>query len=330
MDVFLLFLGPSFVLSTNKVEMQKQDNEVEKSQRLRLANEKTELLYMERQENLTETESLFRDALAIRVAIHEDENHPEVVESMLNLAVFLSSQSDDDVKWMEANALFGDCLKRRQSITSGDALLDTLNIKRDYGNFLIKQRRIYQGEQLLNESYQGYRDGGGKDNPVTFKIMSDLVNFYRVVVPERIHEAEKMQEDVFVHSEEVLGELHADTLKEMHVLASIYAAQSKNEPALSLYTECLEKRTKVLGIHDPLTLLTMYDLALLQHAGRKDLAAAESLYVSCMNGQQRVLGDTHRDTLQTMSNLASLYKQMVRALSFSTLSPYTILNLLYL
>ena len=295
--------------------MQKQDDKVAiNRQRLSVADEKTTtgLSYMAGQENLDEAEILFRDALAIRAAIHQDD-HPDVLASIHHLALSLSCHSDTSVdKWIEANTLFEDCLRRRQRITSEDALLDTLNLKRDYGNFLIKQRKIHQGEQLLNECYEGYRQAVGENDPMTVKVMRDLVHFYSVVVPERIHEAEKIQEDIFVHSEEVLGELDPVTLKEMHVLASIYATQSKNDQALSLYTECLEKRKQVLGVNDPATLQTMYAAAVLQHTGTKDWKAAETLYVMCMNSRRDVLGDTHRDTLHTMLNLAALYKQMVR------------------
>ena len=323
-DVSLLFSAPSLSFIENKVEMTKHGNEVE--DRLRDAEEKTTLglLHMTRNEYLNESESLFRDALAIRAAIHQNDAHPDILASMHNLAVLLSRC--DDSKWTEANTLFEDCLRRKQRLTSSkEGLLDTLNTKHEYGNFLIlKQRRIYQGEQLLNETYQGYRDLFGDDNhPLTVQIKRDLVHFYRMVVSTRIQEAEKMQEDLFVHSEEVKGELHVDTLNDMHILALIYAAQSKNEQALELYNECLEKRKKVLGINDPATLQTMYELALLQHMGTKELDTAKSLYVTCMNGQQLVLGDTHSDTLQTMTNLAALYKQLVCVyLSFYTLNYY--------
>ena len=321
-DVSLLFSAPSLSFIENKVEMTKHGNEVE--DRLRDAEEKTTLglLHMTRKEYLNESENLFRDALVIRAAIHQDDAHPDILASMHNLAVLLSRC--DDSKWTEANTLFEDCLRRKQRLTSSkeglldtlktkEGLLDILKTKHEYGNFLIlKQRRIYQGEQLLNECHQGYRDLFDDDNhPLTVQIKRDLVHFYRMVVPTRIQEAEKIQEDLFVHSEEVKGELHVDTLNDMHILASIYATQSKSEQALVLYTECLEKRKKVLGVNDPTTLQTMYDLALLQHVGTNELDTAKSLYVTCMNGQQRVLGDTHSDTLQTMTNLAALYKQLV-------------------
>jgi serine/threonine protein kinase len=107
------------------------------------------------------------------------------------------------------------------------------------------------------------------------------------------------------------GEEHADTLRSMNWLATMYLSQGRYDETERLVQRTLELQSRLLGDEHPDTLSSMHTQAqLFQDQGRSE--EAESQYRKTLDTRRRVLGEEHSDTLATANNLAALCKDQGR------------------
>ena len=85
----------------------------------------------------------------------------------------------------------------------------------------------------------------------------------------------------------------------------------RSTEALKLYEECLEIRTRVLGLEHPDTLQSMNELAVTYNNLGRSMEALK-LYEECLEIRKRVLGPEYPDTLQSMNGLAVTYNKLGR------------------
>ncbi|GFH55967.1 hypothetical protein CTEN210_12443 [Chaetoceros tenuissimus] len=120
------------------------------------------------------------------------------------------------------------------------------------------------------------------------------------VITVVMDELEKAEEDT------------VEALNLMNLAGCLYVGQGKYELAKSFFTDCLEKRTKVLGPDHLLTLKktldSMNDLALVYKKQKKYKEAEELLQESLKI--RRKLFDSDQDTFINMNNLSLLYCEL--------------------
>ncbi len=103
----------------------------------------------------------------------------------------------------------------------------------------------------------------------------------------------------------ILGEDHPQTLTALSNLASTFNALGKNEDALGLQKQILEKSGEILGENHPNTLTAMHNLAWTCNMLGK-YEDALKLQKLVLEKSIVVLGENHPDTLLAMNNLAEI------------------------
>lgn len=99
-----------------------------------------------------------------------------------------------------------------------------------------------------------------------------------------------------------------EALNLMNLAGCLYVGQGKYELAKSFFTDCLEKRTTVLGPDHLLTLKSMFNLAtLFWRQGKYE--EAESFHLKCLEKRKVILSMEHLETLDSMNDLALVYKK---------------------
>jgi len=120
-------------------------------------------------------------------------------------------------------------------------------------------------------------------------------------------EATAIAEKAVGLAQRTLGPDHAETIKSLSNLASLYEAQGRHGEAEPLLKRALEGFERVLGKDDPTTLAAVSSLgALYKSQGR--YAEAEPLLKRALEGFQRVRGPDDLQALISADNLGSLYR----------------------
>ncbi|MGO9483129.1 MAG: tetratricopeptide repeat protein [Rhodomicrobium sp.] len=124
-------------------------------------------------------------------------------------------------------------------------------------------------------------------------------------------EAAAIEEKALALAERVLGPEHPDTLKNVSVLAGLYARQVRYSEAEPLFERALAASERVLGPEHPDTLKSLMNLASLYRAQGR-YSEAEPLFKRALAASERALGPEHPDTLKRVINLAALYQAQGR------------------
>ncbi|MFB7195561.1 tetratricopeptide repeat protein, partial [Streptomyces sp. NPDC056240] len=134
-----------------------------------------------------------------------------------------------------------------------------------------------------------------------------------VTAGHRLHEqghtarAIPLYEATCTQYEEVLGEVHPDTLRSRNNLAYAYESAGDLKRAIPLLEANLTQREQVLGEAHPDTLTSRNNLGgAYESAG--DLKRAIPLYEATLTQREQVLGEAHPDTLTSRNNLAGAYE----------------------
>ena len=118
-------------------------------------------------------------------------------------------------------------------------------------------------------------------------------------------------QDLLADCEQVLGQVHPDTLSSRNNLASAYHDAGRLDETIPLYERTLADCEQVLGQVHPDTLSSRNNLASAYHdAGRLDEAIP--LYERTLADIDQVLGQAHPYTLSSRNNLASAYQDAGR------------------
>ena len=122
-----------------------------------------------------------------------------------------------------------------------------------------------------------------------------------------IAEAINLSEKAMKVRQEILGEMHADSLSSIEMVGQAYRSAGRWDEAEKLQQRVVEARKGILGGKHPDTLTSMANLALTYHEqGRQE--EAEKLEEKVLGIRKEVLGENHRDTIYNLANQASIYR----------------------
>ncbi|KAH8674869.1 P-loop containing nucleoside triphosphate hydrolase protein [Ilyonectria robusta] len=206
------------------------------------------------------------------------EEHPDMLNSMANLAAMYSNQG----RWMDAEELEVRVIETRKTVLGEEhpyTLAKELEVQ------LIETMKIVLGEEYP-------------------RILSSIASLAATYWNQgRWKEAEELQVRVMEIMKTVLGEEHPDTLSSMANLASTYRNQGRWMDAEKLEVRVMETTKTVLGEEHPHMLSSMANLAVTwKHQGRTGDALA--LMRNCVALQGRVLGIDHPAAASSSATLA--------------------------
>ncbi len=223
------------------------------------------------------------------------EDHPEVAESLQDLAEVLQLKSNyegSEKRWGEALAI-----RRRRLAEEPLDVAESLN-----GLALVlRARGDYQGaEKRAREALEILRTM--PDEPS----LGSSLNALAVVLYSRgdYQGAEALFREALAARRRVLGEEHRQVATSLNNLAATLKIQAKYQEAGELYREALALRRRLFGEEHPRVATTLNNLGLLrQESGAHE--EAEELFVEALAIRRGVLGDEHPAVANTMQSLAA-------------------------
>ncbi|KAL8858287.1 MAG: hypothetical protein Q9178_005150 [Gyalolechia marmorata] len=200
------------------------------------------------QQRWKESEGLEVEVLEARKRVLGEE-HPNTLTSIANLASTYSKQE----RWKEAEGLEVEVLETMKRVLGEEhpnTLISIANLALTYSD----QGRLKEAEGLEVEVLETRKRVLGEEHPYTLTSMSNLASIYLRQGPQRWKEAEGLEVEVLETWKRVLGEEHPNTLASMNNLAVTWKEQGQDAKAISLMSECVHLRTRILGANHPLTL----------------------------------------------------------------------------
>src|SRR5262245_7503876 len=185
---------------------------------------------------------------------------------------------------------------------TGISTLQTCDAAHDLGRLYVFMGQLPTAESLLTIAEQGRRNILGDGHRKTLD--SEYWRAFAILEARRVEEAERLMIGHLQKAVEYLGEEDDDTNTARSGLASAYWYKRDFEKSERLYRTVLDKRMQRLGQDNPLTILSMYRLALCLSSLDR-LAESDSLYLIALATSRRVNGNRHRDTLKLLVNLAA-------------------------
>jgi len=231
-------------------------------------------------------------------------NHPNILNSMNNLAFLYSSQG----RYGEAEPLYKKALQLRETV-QGKKHPDTISSLNNLAGLYSSQGRYGEAEPLYNKALQLFETVQGKKHPDTITSLNGLATLY--FSQGRYGEAEPLYKKALQLRETVQGKKHPDTITSLNNLAFLYYSQGRYEEAVPLYKEALQLRETALGKKHPDTITSLNNLALLYHKQGR-YREAEPLYKEALQLRETVLGKKHPDTITSLNNLGGLYSSQGR------------------
>ncbi|KAG6878963.1 hypothetical protein C0992_006257 [Termitomyces sp. T32_za158] len=120
------------------------------------------------------------------------------------------------------------------------------------------------------------------------------------------NDAEKLQQQVFVECDKVLGSNDINTIKAMSILATTYWKSGKLKEAEELGQRVVEAMKKAFGSSHSNTIQAMSNLAVIFNRSER-LEEAEKLEQEVLESRKNALGSNHPNSIQAMSNLAATF-----------------------
>ena len=279
---------------------------------------------------------LFERVLALRQRLL-DENHPDLVESVHNMAIILGELGEyerarqlDEENLARCRRQLGEDHARTLASAGNLALdLDSLGeherarelhedildrrrrlLGKDHPNTLISAHNLAaclrelgeheRARQMDEDTLDRRRRLLGPDHPLTLTTARNLA-----INLDELGEhkwARQMDEDTLDRCRRLLGPDHPDTLTLANNLARELSDAGEHKWARQMDEDTLDRRRRVLGPDHPRTLRSANNLALDLHE-LGDHARALELDEDTLNRWCRLLGPDHPDTLAAANNL---------------------------
>ncbi len=254
-------------------------------------------IYLYARAQYQEAEPLYRRSLAIREE-KLGSNHPDVAQSLNNLAGLLQSQG----KYAEAEPLY----RRSLAIWEEKLGADHPQVATSLNNLaalLRTQGKYAEAEPLYRRSLAIREEKLGSNHP---QVATSLNNLAGLLESQgKYAEAEPLYRRSLAIHEETLGQDHPQVATSLNNLAALLESQGKYEKAEPLYRRSLAIVEKQLGEDHPHIATSLNNLALLLKSQGK-YAEAEPLYRRSLAIREEKLGSNHPDVAQSLNNLALL------------------------
>lgn len=244
-----------------------------------------------------EAELFSRPALTIQEKVLGPD-HPDVANSLNNLAALLASQG----KPTEAESLHRRALAIWERVLEPDhpAVATSLN---NLAGLLRVQGKLAEAEPLYRHSLAIREKVLGPDHPS----LATSLNSLALLLEDqgKPAEAESLHRRALEIGEKVLGLDHPDVAISLNNLAELLRVQGKLGEAKLLQRRALGIRETVLGPEHPDVATSLNSLSLLL-ADLGKLAEAEPLQRRALEILEKVLGPEHPDVANSLNNLAGL------------------------
>ncbi len=248
-----------------------------------------------------QADSLLRRSLDLRLQIHREGDHPEVVESLYDLALLRRSQSDLD----GAETLLRRVLeaRRRSPDRTGDVLAPVLA---DLGLVLGMKSQYGDAEPLLREALALRRQLYEDRHPEVAESLNDLGRVLRET--GELDDAEEIYRQALSIRRQSFGELHPDVVASTTDLAEVLHRKGELDGAETLYRESLDIARRLYGGDHPDVVEVLGNLAVV-YGMRGDYETAEPIFREVVEMNRRLLGDRHRRVARSLNNLGRLLRE---------------------
>ncbi|BAY28681.1 peptidase-like protein [Nostoc carneum NIES-2107] len=260
-------------------------------------NQQVEQLYQ--QGKYSEAIPIAERALAIREKILGQE-HPDVAESLNNLALLYSSQGN----YAKAEPLYHRSLAIWEKVL-GKEHPDVANSLNNLAALYQVQGNYDKAETLYLRSLAIREQVMGKEHPDVATSQNNLAELYRV--QGNYAKAETLYLRSLAIREQVLGKEHPDVANSLNGLAALYQVQGNYAKAEPLYLRSLAIREQVLGKGHPYVANSQNNLAEFYRV-QGNYAKAELLYLRSLAIWEKALGQEHPSVAISLNNLAELYR----------------------
>ncbi|MEH2274142.1 MAG: tetratricopeptide repeat protein [Nostoc sp.] len=232
------------------------------------------------------------------------EEHPDVAESLNNLATLYDSQgrySQAEPLYIQALALYRKLLGEEHP----DVALSLNNLAYFYNS----QGRYSEAEPLYIQALALYRKLLGEEHPDVALSLNNLAFLYES--QGRYSQAEPIYMQALALRRKLLGEEHPDVAQSLNNLAGLYDSQGRYSEAEPLYIQALALYRKLLGEEHPDVALSLNNLATLYNSQGR-YSQAEPLFIQALALYRKLLGEEHPHVALSLNNLAVLYDSQGR------------------
>ena len=227
------------------------------------------------------------------------ENHPDVAESLNNLANLYNSMGH----YEQAKPLLVQALEMRKNLL-GENHPDVARSLRELAAVYWSMGHYDQAEPLFQQALEMRKQLLGENHPDVAKSLKDLGFLYNSM--GRYDQAEPLIQQALEMRKQLLGHDHPDVATSLHNLAFLYESMGRYDEAEPLIQQALEMRKQLLGHHHPDVAESLNNLALLYHYLRR-YDQSEPLFKQALEIRKQLLGQNHPDVATSLSNLAFLY-----------------------
>ncbi|WP_163999556.1 FxSxx-COOH system tetratricopeptide repeat protein [Pyxidicoccus caerfyrddinensis] len=181
------------------------------------------------------------------------EGHPISVALLATLAMSLESLGE----FSEARSLREREVKSLRD-TLGAEHPETLVATTLLARLLSEQEQLREAAEMLEQTVPAIVRARGPEHPQTITAMNYLAVVYRK--QGHIQRAREMYERLLEVNQRVHGAEHLETLTVMHNLAEVMQQQGESPRARALYEKTLRACIQTLGLENPYTAMTAWDL----------------------------------------------------------------------
>lgn len=235
-----------------------------------------------------------------RLEAKQGTDHPDTLSSKFNQAALKAKQG----RTQEAEALFRQVSELRERVL-GAQHADTLRAKACLAGLLRKQGRLPEAEHLLRAVVDQSHAAFGRDSASTLKSRCQLAQvFSQQGDPLQVRQAEAHLREVVARREQMLGQVHPDTLRALGQL-SFLLEERRPEEAVALN----ERIWQCLDIAAPPERRRTGSrqgsfVAGLEQTGEPQ--RAEAMLRQVAERRRSALGASHPDALAAQAELAAL------------------------
>ncbi len=227
-------------------------------------------------------------------------DHPDVAQSMNNLAVLYKAQRQYDA----AERLYKRSLAIREKALGPDHP-DVATSMNNLAELCRAQGRYEAAESMMKGSLAIREKALGSEHPNVAQSLNNLAGLYES--QGRYDVAEPLFKRSLSIWKKTLGPDHTEVAASLNNLAGLYKSQGRYDLAEPLYKRSLAIREKTLGAAHPEVATSLNNLAgLYQWQGRYD--AAEPLHKRSLAIRENALGTNHPHVATSLNNLAELNK----------------------
>jgi serine/threonine-protein kinase len=233
---------------------------------------------------IDETESLYREALAINRALHGPESE-HVATDLSNLAVFLT----DAGRLEDAESLHRDALAIRRKVREGDHT-GTATSLANLGHVLTLRGKLDEAETALNEALAMRRKLFPDGHRHTASVLRALG-----LLKQRADDlagADARYSEALAMSRRLLGESHFDVANDLNNLAIIAFFRRDFPAARERFADALSRFEQLLPEGHPTVLTVRGNLATVA-LEMGDVDAAEREYRASIATRTAALGEDH-------------------------------------